>query len=372
MADCQAREEQDLFYHLALCLAPGVGPRLFAQLVRKFGGPQGVFGAPPGELARVPHLNSKTAQALRAFDWRPRVERELEQVSKRGLKLVTLGSPDYPPRLRETAAPPPVLWVAGEIRPGDQAAAALVGCRAATDFGRETAFRLGRELAEAGVVVVSGGAAGIDTAAHQGALAGGGRTFVVLGCGVDVAYPPANRSLFKKIAPAGALISEHPLGTQPRPGFFPIRNRIIAGLSLAVVVVEAAEKSGALITARLALDENREVMAVPGPAGSVKSRGTNELLKQGARLVESGADILEEISSQLGFIPRPRLEPQARPVPEGPEETLVWEALAEDPVHVDVLARGVDRTPQRLAPILLDLELKGLVARLPGHRYARR
>ena len=370
MAGCKAREERTLFYHLALLMAPGVGPRLFAQLVQKFGDPESVFNAPAAELDRIPRLNGKTVQALLGFDWKNRVEEELEKVSKRGFKLIALNDPDYPPRLRETSDPPPVLWISGEIRPEDQAAVALVGARSASDFGRETAYRLAGELAEAGICVVSGGALGVDTAAHWGALEAGGRTLGVLGCGLDVVYPSSNRALFRKIPKSGALISEHPLGTTPLPGFFPVRNRIIAGSSLAVIVVEAAEKSGALITARLALEENREVMAVPGKAGSEKSRGTNALLRQGAKLVETCEDILEEIYSQLSFIPRPRVK--APPVPEGEEETRVWEVLESEPVHVDILARSLASSPQALARVLLDMELKGLIARLPGQRYAKR
>ncbi|MBU2547472.1 MAG: DNA-processing protein DprA [Proteobacteria bacterium] len=371
MAGLDTDADRDRYYSLALRLAPGVGPRRFAQLVGIFGTAEAVLSAPVGELARVPRLPGRIAEVLARFDWRERVESELDRVREWGCRLMILGDADYPGRLKEIHAPPPVLWVSGDIRPEDEAAVAIVGSRGATDYGRDTARRLAVELAEAGVTVVSGLAIGIDAAAHRGALEAGGRTFAVLGCGLDVVYPRPNVDLHHQVPRAGALISEFPMATSPEPGHFPVRNRVIAGLSIAVVVVEAAERSGALITARLALEENRDVLAVPGRVGSIKSRGTHALLKQGARLVETGRDVIEEVAPQLaGRLGKPRT-PVGAGVRMDADEERVWLVLNDEPLHIDPLCRKLGLSPSRLAPMLLSLELKGLVKQLPGTRYIR-
>jgi DNA processing protein len=287
------------------------------------------------------------------------------------LKLVTLNNPVYPFRLKEIHAPPPVLWVAGDFQPEDDLAVAVVGSRAATEYGLKTSGRLAEELGAAGVTVVSGAAVGIDAAAHWGAVNAGGRTIGVLGCGLDVIYPRRNQGLLEKIPAFGALISEFPLGTEPQAGQFPVRNRVIAGLSLAVVVVEADERSGALITARQALEENRDVFAVPGQAGATKSRGTHALLKQGARLVENGRDIIEEIAPQLG-LPGQRSQPVRPPQPAmNAEEQGIYVALEDGPLHIDVLSRKTGLPPAQIAAALLHMELRGLIKQLPGTRYMR-
>lgn len=369
------REDRDLFYWLALRLAPGVGPLLFARFLKQFKEPEAVFQASSAELSRIPRLPNKTKLALVGFDWGEQVLSELRRVRRFGCRLLTWADEEYPALLKETADPPPVLWVLGEIRVEDRVAVAVVGSRQATEFGRVTALRLGRELAEAGVTVVSGVALGIDAAAHHGALQAGGRTLGVLGNGLDQIYPRSNQDLYQDIPGAGALISELPLGMEPDASFFPRRNRIIAGLSVAVVVVEAAARSGALITARLALEANRDVLAVPGRAGADHSRGTHGLLKQGARLVESGREIVEEVLPQLtGWRPRSSGGAFKRPASGcelTDEELKIWTAMGEDTPHVDVLGRQVGLTPAQLTPILLGMELKGLVRQMPGLRYTK-
>ncbi|MBW2060555.1 MAG: DNA-protecting protein DprA [Deltaproteobacteria bacterium] len=362
--------ESDLFYWLALYLAPGVGAVRFVRLLEHFKAPRAVFQASVAELVRVPRLPLKVATALARFDWAEEVKKELRRVQSLGIKLMTLEDPVYPPRLKEIYNPPPLLWVDGEISEADYAAVAIVGSRGATAYGREASARLAGELASAGVSVVSGMALGIDSAAHQGALKAGGRTLAILGCGVDVIYPKGNGHLFKQIPKQGALISEFRLGTEPEPGFFPLRNRVISGLSLGVVVVEAGSRSGALITARLALEQNREVFAVPGRVASAKSQGAHALLKQGAHLVETAQDVLDEIAPQIG-----RISPKPKPMASEPklegEAGRVWEALSGDPLHVDKLGRMTGLTPPRLASLLLDMELNGLIRQLPGMRYTR-
>ena len=373
MVSPAATHDRELFFWLALCMAPGIGAIRFAQLIKRFQTPEAVFKASASELALLPRLPKETIAALNRFDWEHKVEGQLDRARRLGCRLIKLNDRDYPARLGQIRNPPPVLWVAGDIRPEDEAAVAIVGSRGATEYGLATAHRLARELVSAGINVVSGVALGIDAAAHYGALSQGGRTFGVLGCGLDVVYPRTNRELFRKIPASGALISEFPLGTAPEPGHFPARNRVIAGLSLAVVVVEAGRRSGALITARMALDENREVMAVPGRAGARTSQGTNNLLKQGALLVETGQEILDEIAPQLVIrytngqtggaqeSPRDLLE----------EEKMIWEALGSEPMHFNMLVRKLGVSPEKLAPILLDLELKSLIRQLPGMRYIK-
>lgn len=372
--------KDDIFYWLALYLTPGVGSVFFTRLLKRFKTPQAVFQASKAELAEVPRLPRKAIAALTRFHWSEAVEQELKAVEEKGIKLLTLSDPIYPPRLKEIHDPPPLLWVDGEIEPRDQIAVAIVGSRGATDYGREISGSLAGELAAAGVCVISGMALGIDSAAHEGALAAGGRTLAVLGCGVDVIYPRPNRELLRRIPGQGALISEFPLGTKPEPGFFPVRNRIISGLSLGVVVVEAGPRSGSLITARLALEQNREVFAVPGRVASQKTRGTHTLLKQGARLVETAQDILEEIAPQLhrrsGLKDGPAQEAvktmtnEVKPDLAGDQEKI-WKALSSEPLHVDKIGRQVNLTPPQLAPLLLELELKGLIRQLPGMMYIR-
>jgi len=371
MVGANRTQDRELFYWLALRLTPGVGPIRFTKLLERFKSPEAVFQAPAPELARFPRLPSKTVEALTRFDWGGQVEAELEKVRRQGLKLITLRDKLYPPMLARIPDPPPVLWTAGGLDPPDAPAVAVVGARGATDYGRETAARLAADLAAAGICVVSGLALGIDAAAHRGALAANGRTIGVLGCGLDVVYPRPNRDLYEKIPGSGALISEFPLGALPQPANFPIRNRIIAGLSLAVVVVEAAEKSGALITARLALEQNREVLAVPGRVGSLKSRGAHALLRQGARLVETARDVLDEIAPQLDKIPRTEPHPPPPPPEMTPQERLVWDIITQEPAHVDLIGRKTGLSPAKLAPVLLDLELKGWVRQLPGLKYVR-
>lgn len=373
MAGLPNRDDRDLYYWLALRMAPGVGAIHFARLIERFGTPEAVFHASPQALSRLPRLPGKTIEAIKRFDWGPRVEEEIERTETAGIQLITIKDVRYPRRLKEIYNPPPLLWMAGEPVEADRNTVAIVGSRAATEYGRNTSARLARELIGEGITVVSGVALGIDAAAHRGALAAGGRTIGVLGCGIDIRYPRSNRDLYEKIPLSGFLISEFALGTAPEPGHFPLRNRIISGLSLAVIVVEAAARSGALITARLALEQNREVMAVPGRAGSNKSGGAHILLRQGAALVESGGDVVREIEPLLNR------EVAGRPEKTGPgpevelsfDEKNVWEALGEGELHIDIIGRKSGEPPHKLTALLLQMEIKGLIKQLPGMRFVR-
>ena len=286
-------------YWLALRRVRGVGPRISRLLLEAFGTPERIFTLDEKELAAA-GIPRSTAHNLREFrDFDP-LERELCELPRIGARLVRWTDPEYPANLREIADPPPYLFVQGHLATDEKQYLAVVGARAASDAGRQMAHRLGLELAAKGFTVVSGLARGIDTEAHQGALDAGGRTVAILGCGIDVIYPAENRKLAESIVEGGgALISELPVGTPPIAENFPGRNRILSGLCLGVVVVEAAENSGSLITARMALEQNRQVFAVPGSPLTGRAAGSNRLLKEGARLVDCVEDVMEDLAPQL-------------------------------------------------------------------------
>ncbi len=363
----------------------GVGNLWFRKLLDLFGHPGKVREAGMKGLtaAGVP---DRIARAVASHAMTALVEGELDRALQNpGISIVTLHDPDYPPLLRQIPDPPPFLYSHGSLGSVEKCVA-VVGSRNATEYGLSTTQEICRELAAAGVVVVSGMARGIDTAAHLGALAGGGRTVAVLGCGLDTVYPPENKSLFHRIAENGAIISEFPLAEPPIPSNFPVRNRIISGMSRATVVVEASKKSGSLITAGLALEQGREVFAVPGSVHSFRSSGTHGLLKQGAALAENAGDILDFLAGSLSPLPRVPVTGQKSPVsgqnrPEqdrnrateapDPEEGMVLEALSPYPVHIDVLIRRLAMEPGYLSGLLLQLELKGLVRQDPGKMFSR-
>ena len=290
-------------------------------------------------------------------------------------KVVALEDALYPAWLRTIADPPPVLYCHGLPEPRDRQAVAIVGARKATSYGLRITETLARELSGAGFTIVSGFARGIDAAAHRAALEAGGRTIAVLGCGLDVDYPPEHADLREEIATCGAVLTEFAPGTKPLAHHFPRRNRIISGLSLGVIVVEAAEDSGSLITARLALDQGRDVFAVPGPIDAALSRGPHGLIKQGAKLVETVDDIVEELLPQIDTAGIPKRRPVLAEAAELPnlssEERLLLDQMSREPLHLDDLTERSGLTPGGVAGILLGLELKDVVRQLPGQRYYR-
>ncbi len=292
-----------------------------------------------------------------------------------GATLVPYSDPAYPALLREIQYPPMLLYLKGGPIAAERLLIAVVGSRNATHYGLRAARSLGAGLAENGVGVVSGLALGIDAAAHEGCLGAGGFPVAVLGTGIDVAYPATNRRLLARVVESGAVLSEFPTGTPPEPKNFPVRNRIISGLSRAVVVVEATRKSGSLITAGFALDQGREVMAVPGSIESFKSTGTHRLIKQGAKLVENTADILEEVQPFSGRLPAGAGE-GPEPAPPSPKlnarEREVYEIVGDYPLHVDEIVRLGQLEPALVLSTLLGLELRALVSQLPGRMYVRK
>lgn len=356
--------ERDIW--LAIAGAPGIGARSFYLLLEVFGTMTNFWSVSDVEIKeKAAVLGTGRLEALLAYRRKFRLEDTLARLQAAGARFLTLLDPGYPDNLKTIFDPPPVLYYRGEFTPGDAVAVAVVGSRRATPYGREVATKLAREMAAAGVTVVSGLARGIDSAAHRGAIEAGGRTLAVLGCGLDVIYPPENARLYAQVAEHGAVLSEFPLGSPPEAGHFPLRNRVISGLSRAVLVVEAARTSGSLITADCALEQGREVFAVPGPISSPYSWGTNNLIKQGAKLVQDVNDIL----SELGLSSQPSEKPGLPDLT--PQEEKVYSFFSERSLHIDELVRFTGLTVQEVTAILMMLELKGLVRQLPGKMFFR-
>lgn len=353
-------------YWLALRSIAGVGGATCRKLLEVLGGAAAAFHADPRRLGRS-GLTADAARQIRDFCRWSEVDREIERASALGADLVALDEERYPKGLRFIHDPPPVLYVRGRLEPCDVEAIAVVGSRSASAYGMTAADRLARDLAASGITVVSGLAVGIDGAAHRGALAGGGRTVAVLGCGIDQVYPHRHRRLAEQIAASGALVSELPIGSPPEAHNFPRRNRLIAGLSLGVVVVEASERSGSLITARLALEQGREVLVVPGEIGLDRTRGTHRLIRSGARLVESGADVIADV---LPWRKPPAADPAPAPTL-SEEQSRVLGAFDNAVEHVDRLIERTRLAPGRVLETLLELELSGWVRRHAGMLFSR-
>ena len=356
---------------------PGVGNQNYNHLLQAFGSPEQVLSAAPEALARVPGIFQKTITGIKNQKlYIPVAWKELQQTLDLGIKITTQNDTHFPGLLKAIPDPPPILTCKGVLDP-DTPCIAIVGSRAASSYGVRTARDLARKLADRGFCIVSGMARGIDTAAHLGALDSTGKTIAVLGSGMKKIYPRENRGLFSKIQGNGAVISEFKLDTDPFPYNFPVRNRIIAGLSCGVVVVEAAKKSGSLITARLAAEYNREVFAVPGSILSPKSQGTHYLLKQGAKLVESVDDVIEELS-HLVHAENP-IDPEDETVTGqaassqsvlGHEEQAVLRLLDAYPVHIDQIIEASRMTSDVVSAVLLELELKGMISHHPGNYFS--
>lgn len=358
-------------------------PLRFQKFVARFGSAAAALDAPAEAWTEVEGLAPLQAERLHraAREAAPRAEAELEALKRLGGRVLVPGDDEFPAALTSLADAPPLLCVLGALKPVDSLAVALVGTRLPTAYGRAAAERLAKDLCQAGVTVVSGLARGIDTAAHGAVVAARGRTIGVLGSGFRRPYPPENRKLMEKMAASGAVLSEFPLDAEPDKIHFPRRNRIISGLSLAVVVVEADEVSGALITAKLAAEQGRDVFAVPGPVFSKMSRGPHRLLKQGAKLVEGVEDILEEIEVFKALAVAARRGPgssdgtaargrRVLPALAGAEEKL-FAQLTLEPAGVDALAARTGLSASAVCSALLGLELKGLARNLPGGNYVR-
>jgi len=355
---------------LTLNMVPNVGPVRLRRLLEVFETPERVLSARVSELRQVEGVGGEVAESIAKWETLVDLKEELRRIEEFGAEIITQSSADYPPQLREIHNPPMVLYVWGTIEPRDHRAIGIVGSRQTSHYGLECAKMLSYQLAYAGLTVVSGLARGIDTAAHQGALAAKGRTIAVIGSGLMDLYPPENMALAEKIVADGAVVSEYPMTCPPSTQTFPYRNRIVAGWGCGVLVVEAGLKSGALITANQALEQGRLVYAVPGPIDRPTSAGSNRLIQQGAKLVTGAGDILDDLEM---LFPAPR-GPAAtdRPAaPLSPEEESVLACLGAEERSLDDLVGDAGLPVHKVSSTLLGLELKRLVKQLPGQFYRR-
>lgn len=370
---------------LRLIRADGVGPTLFKRLLAHFGDIDRVFGASAAQLMKVEGIGAKTGEAIARTRGDFNAAGELEKAAKQGVWLIHLQDPRYPAALRAIYDPPPVLYVHGTLERADNLAMAIVGCRRCSHYGTEQASRFSHLLAAAGLTIVSGLARGIDSAAHRGVLAAKGRTIAVQGCGLANVFPSENKALALQIAENGAVISELPLEFEPKSENFPARNRIIAGLSMGVLVVEATYRSGALISAQAAIDNDREVLAIPGRVDSPTSTGCHKLLKQGARLVESMEDIMDALG-HVGDGLKEYAEDAAGNAEMRTQGTLfdlsrlsltddeqaILAALDGEPVHIEELIAATQLSAGKINASVISLQLKGLIKQLPGSSYVKR
>ncbi len=366
-------------------MTPKIGPRAVTKLLESFGSADAVFHARRTELESL-RLKPETIDSIIKGEFHEKAATELERVKALGGDILILDDGSYPAMLREIDDPPPVLYVKGDWQACfDQPGVGVIGSRMCSTYGVNASEMLSRDLASRGITVVSGLARGIDTAAHRGAIAGKGKTIGVIGTGIDTVYPKENNRLVQEILDSGGcIVSQFPLGTPPIAENFPYRNRIISGLSLGVLIVEASERSGSLITARLAMEQNREVMAVPGNITSGNSFGTNYLIKSGAKLVQQWQDVVAELPSEIGAaILPPKIEkqkaedasrqPELIPADMNDNERKIWSILNPDePVHIDILLEQSGLSFGDLNTALVSLDIRDLIRVLPGKHYARR
>jgi DNA processing protein len=357
-----------------LNLIDGIGPVRVRQLLEHFAEPAAILAASSAHLQKVPGIGPETAASIASWEKNIDLRGELERIEKFGCQIVVQTDDNYPELLRQIYDPPIVLYVKGTLLPRDKNAVAIVGSRMTTPYGVETARKLAHQLAYIGVTVVSGGARGIDSAAHQGALLSKGRTIAVLGTGINLIFPAENVELFERIAAQGALITQFPFNRKADKQSFPIRNRIVAGMTLGTVVVEANLTSGALITAGMAVENGRQVFAVPGRIDSPRSKGCHDLIKKGAKLCESAEDILSEFEYLFPASNKPSVlkDPAAMPaftlsVP----EQSVYDSLGDEERSIDEVIRQSGLPPSTVSVALLGLEMKRLIRQLPGKLFAK-
>ncbi len=375
----------DIEKWLKLIRADSVGPTTFAKLIKYFGSADRALGASVSELAKIDGVGFKTAERIATTRDRFDTKAELELAEKLGVWLIHLADERYPPVLKQIYDPPPVLYIKGTLTRADNLCISIVGSRRCSLYGQEQASRFAHFLGSAGFTICSGMARGIDTAAHQGALSANGRTIAVQGCGLANIFPPENKKLFELIAESGACISELPLSYEPLSENFPSRNRIIAGLSLGTIVVEAGLGSGALITARAALENNREVMAVPGKIDSPLSKGTHQLIKEGAKLIETIEDVMEalgyigeQLKKHVGDATAKAAEKVKAPLFDisqlklNNDEKRIYGSLDKEPLHIEQIITDTRLTPGSINASLVSLRLKGLIKQLPGNLFLKR
>lgn len=355
---------EDTKFWVGLSLTPGIGRVRISMLLNHFGSLEAAWKATPPELKKA-GLDSNSIKAISDFKPKISLETEMERLDRYRIKVFTCQDSGYPSRLKEIYDYPPLIYVRGQLLPDDEWCLAVVGTRRATVYGRQATEEIVSDLAKSKITIVSGLAKGIDTVAHRSALEAGGRTIAVFASGLDIVYPGENAELARRIIEQGALISEYPLGTSPRAENFPRRNRIMSGLSLGVLIAEAGETSGAMITANLALEQNREVFAIPGSILTPSSRGTNHLIQEGAKLVRNSTDILEELN--LTNVAQ-QLE-MKEIIPPSESESQLLEKLGAEPTHIDELCRLSGLPTSAVSSTLAMMELKGLVKQVSTMNY---
>jgi len=374
----------DIEKWLKLIRADGVGPTTFAKIIKHFGAADKALGASVSELAKINGIGFKTAEQITATRDKFDVTGELELADKLDVWIINIEDKRYPPVLKQIYDPPPVLYIKGSLTRQDNLAISIVGTRRCSLYGQEQASRFAHLLSSAGFTIISGMARGIDTAAHHGALSASGRTIAVQGCGLANIFPPENEKLFELIAESGACVSELPLQYEPLSENFPPRNRIIAGLSLGTIIIEAPLNSGAMITAKAALENDREVMAVPGKIDSPASRGAHQLIKQGAKLIESVEDVMEalgyigeQLQSHVSAAAQKASERVEAPLFDASQfnlssdEKTIYDCLEKEPLHTDQIIVDTNLPPGSINAGLISLRLKGLIKQLPGNLFLK-
>ena len=362
----------DLKFLLALSFIEDIGPVTTGRLLSAFHTPEAIFGAGFAELSSAGEISALKAKKITEFNAWDRIDREIEKAEHHNIRIVTLFDKEYPEPLSHLENAPPILYVKGDLIEDDRFALAIVGSRDMSAYGRKIAADLSSKLASAGLTIVSGMARGIDTVSHSGALNAGGRSIAVLGCGLDICYPAENKKLMTTISGSGCVISEFPMGTPPVRENFPRRNRLISGLSLGVLVVEATARSGSLITARFALEQGKEIFAVPGNITSDTARGTNGLIKMGAKPVQGAEDIIEELSAQIKGMLKVKdfSVPKYAQLEINDEEKAICNILGSDSKHIDHIVRELKMPAARLSGLLLGLEIKGIIRQTAGNNFS--
>ena len=361
--------KEDSLLLVALNMIPDLGSIKIQSIAEKFKGYSEFIKAEPKEFLEIPGIGKKISEKIITYKAKIEPYREIEKATKQGVNIVTLFDKDYPEQLKQIYDPPPVLYIKGQKSILNNKAIAIVGSRKASTYGRRVAVNFAKELALMDINVVSGMARGIDSFAHKGAIEAGGPTTAIFGCGIDIVYPPENVTLMQKIVECGCVISSFPLGTAPLSANFPARNRIISGLSLGTLVVEAAERSGSLITADFSLEQGREVFAIPGNIFSPYSRGTHKLIKQGAKLVENIDDILNEL--YLERLDNKDIEEKFDLKNLTVPARTLFELIDYQPIQIEQLIEKTQSDSRNVNAVLTRLELKGLILALPGGYYVR-
>lgn len=357
------------YYWLALNMVPGIGRKLYHRLIDYFLTPQDVFQASLNDLILVEGVGESLGKSIVSFEVDKAIQQEKKLVQLNNVSILTFKDERYPENLKKIYDPPPVLYMKGTLQKTDSIAVAIVGTRVPTRYGKYVTERISTELAERGVTIVSGMAAGIDSIAHRAAISARGRTIAVFGCGVNMTYPSENSNLKEKIKDNGAIISEFPMSAKPERTNFPMRNRIISGLSFGTIVIEAAEKSGALITADFALEQGKDVFAVPGNINSSKSKGTNRLIKMGAKLIENADDIIDEFPYEIKMILQTGPKEKVHDLDLSGEEKKIYDLISEEEIHIDKLIQDSCLPSPKVSALLIQLELKGIIKQQSGKMF---